>query len=103
MFPMDILPGNKPLRSRYSMIRSTLLLVAALASISPALAKDKAEDAAKVDPNKKVCRSEVATGTIMRKRVCHTPAEWQQIADANAATTRMTADRANTMGAPSSN
>ena len=32
-----------------------------------------------VDPDKKVCRREVATGSVMAKSVCHTRAQWAAI------------------------
>lgn len=82
------------------MIRRTLLLVAAMAVVlpaasSPAMAKDKAEDAAKVDPDKKVCRYEGETGSMMRKRVCHTTAEWKQLEAANSSNAREMINRNN--------
>ncbi|KQN03872.1 hypothetical protein [Sphingomonas sp. Leaf25] len=38
-------------------------------------------------PEKKICRRDVATGTIMPRRTCRTRAEWAQI---DAATSAMT-------------
>lgn len=53
-----------------------LALTVSTLVISPAVAKDKKP----VDPNKKSCRRQDTTGTIMGgKFVCHTAAEWAQI------------------------
>jgi hypothetical protein len=53
--------------------------------VTPAVAKDKKP----IDPNKKSCRREEVTGTIMGGRlVCHTHAEWVQIDEANAERTQ---------------
>ncbi len=41
-------------------------------------------------PEKKVCRRDVATGSIMTKRTCRTKAEWAQIDAAVAAMTDQT-------------
>lgn len=78
------------------MIRSFLFLFAALAVTSPAIAKDKEAGA---DSEKKVCRYEGATGSMMRKRTCHTAAEWKAIDTANAASARAMIDR-NTSNRP---
>ena len=44
--------------------------------------------AANVPPvkEKKICRSEASTGSIMTKRVCHTQAEWNALTEANRGT-----------------
>ena len=53
-----------------------LALTVSTLVISPAVAKDKKP----VDPNKKSCRRQDTTGSIMGgKMVCHTHAEWVQI------------------------
>jgi hypothetical protein len=69
------------------MFRSLILTAAVFAASAPAFAKDPAEAGA-VDPDKKVCRYENATGSLMRTRTCHTAAEWKQIEAANAANAR---------------
>ena len=33
---------------------------------------------------KKICRSETSTGSIMPKRTCHTQAEWQKLSGSTA-------------------
>ena len=55
-------------------MRMSIVVVAALSMPAAALAKDKAPD-----PNKKVCRSQEAVGTLFAKRVCNTAAEWAKI------------------------
>ncbi len=70
------------------MIRSILLVSAALAATTPAMAKDRGDAATLGNPDKKVCRYDGATGSMMRKRVCHTALEWKQIDEANAANAR---------------
>lgn len=72
------------------MVRKFLFVVAALAVSSPALAKDHHE---KSDADKKVCRYDNSTGSIMRKRICHTVVEWKQIDDANADAGRKSMDK----------
>jgi len=51
-----------------------------------------ATSATKAEKEKKVCRSEETTGSMMPTRVCHTKSEWTQIDAANA----RTADQFNT-------
>ncbi|WP_375382097.1 hypothetical protein [uncultured Sphingomonas sp.] len=51
------------------------LTLAALCMASPVVAKDKKP----VDPNKKICRTDTNTGSIMPKSTCHTAAEWAAI------------------------
>lgn len=60
------------------MILTALLLFAAQ---SP----DAAARAAKPvpDPNKRICRREMVTGSNMSRAVCHTRAEWDAIARSN--------------------
>ncbi|PNU06179.1 hypothetical protein A8V01_12555 [Novosphingobium guangzhouense] len=80
------------------MLRFIAAAAVAAAAISPALAKDK--DTQVVDPDKKVCRFEAPTGSIMRKRVCHTAAEWKLIDSAGTTQAGQMVGRANTMGGP---
>ena len=70
------------------------LAAASLLALAPAAAKEKKP----VDPNKKVCRSEVPTGSFMAKSTCHTVAEWAQIDGANAAAGQDTLDRTTRAG-----
>ena len=51
------------------------LTLAALCAASPIGAKDKKP----VDPNKKICRTDTSTGSIMPKSTCHTAAQWAAI------------------------
>ena len=64
-----------------------LILTAALLSTSSFAAAQNAPAPAATpikDPDKRVCRSEVPTGSIMAgKRVCHTRAEWAAIGRVN--------------------
>lgn len=63
-------------------MRLPLITVAALSAliiVTPALAKDKKP----LDPNKRICRSETPTGSMMSKNVCHTRAEWTMIDEQN--------------------
>ncbi len=63
----------------------TALLLAAAFQTTPAPAPSAPVAAGTaVDPNKKVCRREAQTGSIMAMRKCRTAAEWAQI-DASAA------------------
>ena len=55
------------------MVRHSVLALAATFVIGSAAI---AQDAAPVDPDKKICRRDVATGSVMTKRICHTKAEW---------------------------
>ena len=69
--------------------RGFALTLSALALTTPAVAKDKKP----VDPDKKVCRSEVPTGSRFPVRLCHTAAEWAKIDGANGSAARTTLDR----------
>lgn len=55
----------------------TILLLAAAMQAAPAADTPK--------PEKKICRREVTTGSIMARPVCRTKAEWMQIDNQNAA------------------
>jgi len=56
------------------MLRIVTIVSLAALSAAPALAED-----GKAPKEKKICRAETGTGTILRKRTCHTKAEWAQI------------------------
>jgi hypothetical protein len=51
-----------------------------LGLIAPAVAQESNDTtAAPATVEKKVCRNSVATGSIMKSRICHTKAEWKEI------------------------
>ncbi|MDV3456240.1 hypothetical protein RZN05_04535 [Sphingomonas sp. HF-S4] len=61
-------------------------MVAAICLFSSvSIAQDAAPSPAEPKPAKEkmICRSQVATGSFMTKRVCHTKAEWARINGAN--------------------
>ena len=76
------------------MHKNLLALSFGLASVltAPAIAEDQPAKPAK---EKMVCRSEEATGSIMRKRTCHTKAEWAVIDKENEAASKNALDRRN--------
>ncbi len=55
------------------------LLAAATQTATPAPAPAPAPAAVAPKPEKRVCRSETATGSTIPKRICHTKTEWAQI------------------------
>lgn len=77
------------------MIRTPLLILAAFVVSAPAFAQDVPAEATPPEKPKKICRYEGSTGSVMRKRVCHTAAEWKAIETVNAANARTTIDRNN--------
>ncbi len=56
------------------------LMASAILSAAPAIAKDKKPE----DPDKRICRSDIPTGSIMPERECHKASEWKVIDDENA-------------------
>jgi hypothetical protein len=67
-----------------------LALAVSTLAITPVVAKEKKP----YDPDKKSCRREDTTGTIMGGRfVCHTAAEWSAIDDQSERNTRSMRDR----------
>ncbi len=59
-----------------------ILSLAALLAVAPAASQAAAPGKAtadKPDAEKKICKREVATGSIMSRRICHTRAEWDQL------------------------
>ncbi len=60
--------------------------ILAVVSISTAAAAQN-ETMPPPAPEKKICRSENVTGSMMAKRVCHTRSEWSAINAANEAAT----------------
>ena len=58
-------------RQQWSAALAALILASPAAASGPA---QKDADTAKAE--KKICRSETATGSIMKKRTCRTAAEW---------------------------
>lgn len=81
------------------MYRSAIFAVAMFASsFSLAVAQDAEKpDAPKPPKEKKICRSEVATGSMMSRATCHTKAEWQAIDVQNQADAAQALDRRRTM------
>jgi hypothetical protein len=76
-----------------TMFRTFLAAACGVAAISAfggaAIAQTTAPaSGANVPPvkEKKICRSEASTGSIMTKRVCHTQAEWNAVTEANRGT-----------------
>lgn len=83
---------------RFALLPLALIAVPVLAeaptsSASPA---PKAEAA-----DKKICRSVSATGSYMRKRECHTKAEWAAIKNAESSSTAQTLERRRNSGVES--
>ena len=70
----------------------TILLFAAAIRTAPAT------EAAK--PEKKICRREATTGSIMARPVCRTKAEWTQIDTQNAANAGQALDQRSYRMAP---
>ena len=69
------------------MLHRSIALVLVCAISSPLFAQAAAPatgaTAEKPAEEKKVCRREETTGSIMTRRVCHTKAEWAQIDEPN--------------------
>lgn len=56
-------------------------MTAATVTFTPALAQDAGnKELAKPAEEKKICRSAVATGSVMPRRTCHTKAQWDAMA-----------------------
>ena len=70
-----------------------LVVAGLIAGLSVAGTAAFAEDAPKPPKEKKVCRSEAVTGSIMARSTCHTKAEWAEIDSANAQNARQMLDR----------
>jgi hypothetical protein len=69
-----------------------LFALAAISLVaSPALAGEKKP----VDPNKKVCRRQMVTGSNLHAFECHTNAQWTAIDAANNDAARQTLNRQN--------
>lgn len=75
-----------------------IIAAAMLAAAIPGavLAQPDAGKAAKAD--KKICRSDTPTGSIMPRSICHTRAEWEAIDAANQADAQGGFDRQNRVG-----
>ncbi|MGP7794791.1 hypothetical protein [Sphingomonas sp. CLY1604] len=61
-----------------------VFLIAGLLATAAQTAPAPAPTDAAPKPEKRVCRSETATGSTIPKRICHTKAEWAQIESDNA-------------------
>jgi len=81
-----------------SMRRTIGLALAAILLAAPALAGQHDHDQDQ-PREKKICRSEQMTGSIMPKRTCHTAAQWATIDKQNKEDARTTLDRARSSSA----
>jgi hypothetical protein len=59
------------------MLRHVLAAALIVTAVAPAMAQDG--DAPKPAKEKKVCKREIATGSVMPKVTCRTKAEWDAI------------------------
>jgi Spy/CpxP family protein refolding chaperone len=59
---------------------SVFALAAAAVALTPAAAQTANGSKPPADPDKKICKREVATGSVMAKVTCHTKAEWDALA-----------------------
>ena len=77
-----------------------ILTLAALCAVSGALYAQAAPTPAAETPvkEKKVCRMQDVTGSIMRARVCHSKEEWAQIDAENARNARRLLGRDSSSG-----
>lgn len=63
------------------MMFTPFWIALALVAVPPQTASAPADSAARAKPDpmqKRVCRSDTATGSHMSKKICHTKAEWVQ-------------------------
>lgn len=61
-------------------MRAMVILLASALAITPAIAADKS-DQKQADPNQRIiCKVDKSVGTMISGRICHTRAEWDQIA-----------------------
>jgi len=80
--------------------------LALLAASPPAVAQQSASQPpaapapAQPDDNKKVCRREQATGSLMTRQTCHTKREWTAIDADNQRATQAMDNRNRATGAP---
>jgi len=79
-----------------------VMTFAALCALSGALhaQTDPAPAPAKPIKEKKICRQEDVTGSIMMARTCHTKEEWAQIDAENARNAQRVLGRDNRAGSP---
>ena len=69
------------------MMKRCISILLILAPLCPAWAQTDVGDAGKKPvAEKKICRSEERTGSIMPTRVCHSNSEWAAIERQNAST-----------------
>ena len=69
---------------RLILLAATCAVPGVLLAQAPSPAAASAAPAAKPEKEKKICRREETTGSIMPTRICHTKDEWVQIDEANA-------------------
>jgi hypothetical protein len=83
----------------HQMYRAAILAVAMFASSLPLAVAQDAEksDVAKPPKEKKVCRREVATGSMLPHSTCRTKAEWDAIDARNQANATQALDRRHSM------
>jgi hypothetical protein len=81
-------------------MRTMITCVLATAVLAmPALAGQREGEKGKNPPKeKKICRSEQVTGSIMPKRTCHTAQEWAAIDAQNQANANAALERARMIG-----
>jgi hypothetical protein len=72
----DIATMRQVARTQRGNSMRTFVTTAILFSLAaPVVAKERKA----VDPNRKFCREQGTTGSLLAKQVCHTAAEWQAI------------------------
>jgi len=80
------------------MLKIVAAFAATISLAAAAVAADKNATADPVDApkkEKKLCRAQVATGSIMEKRICHTRSEWDAIDRQNNANAQNALDYVN--------
>ena len=78
------------------MFRSVLAVVVCMSAASAQaqpVSPNPAQPTAAPVKQKKICRTEESTGSIMVKRICHTQAEWDAMSQANRGVTADLSDQ----------
>lgn len=83
----------------------SLMIVFAVGALAAGMADPPAQTpsanpsaAGQEDGDRRVCRREVVTGTIMQRSTCHTRREWAEIDEANRESVRRNVDSRGTDG-----